>query len=142
MSINFCTITNSSVLSFCGNRRGIVLNNLLAQKYPPPPVQGTNNRGTYYTVRKDAVPDVQQRWRTENDDEDLKFLDFEQPIVSVEVEFMGFKGIETQDFSNTQTDFVTVTDFSLNDVTIVQVLDFEVKTDAERTVNTSTFRMR
>lgn len=138
MSINFCTITNSSVLSFCGNRRGIVLNNLLAQKYP---VQGTNNRGTYYAIRKDAVPDVQQRWRTENDDEDLKFLDFEQPIVSVEVEFMGSKGVETQDFSSTQTDFVTVTDFSANDVTIVQVLDFEVKTTVERTVNTSTFRM-
>lgn len=35
MSINFCTISNSSVDSFCGRRRSVVLNNLIATLRPP-----------------------------------------------------------------------------------------------------------
>jgi len=48
--------------------------------------------------------------------QDEPILTFEQPIVSVTVEFYGFLGVDTQDVSSTNVDFVTVTNLEVQGI--------------------------
>jgi len=108
MSINFCTLTNSSVDTFCGNRRSIVLNGLLQKKYPPP-VQGGGRRVLRDTFAEQR-PDLIVR------EEDRPQLVFEQPFITVEVSMNGITMAQTLD-AQQRLDFVTVTDLKVNPVT-------------------------
>jgi hypothetical protein len=123
MSINFCTLTSASVDTFCGNRRGIVLNQLLAKKYPPPVqhAKGGNPRVLRDTF---AVPPPFEF-------EDRPTLTYEQPWITVEVEFGGKKGSQTVD-NDAQRDFVSVTGLEVashsddEDEITVNIEDFEI----------------
>lgn len=100
MAINACTINSFTIDGGrCRNRfNGLV--NILH------PIVGTNPR-----VLRDNYP---QHRPFEIEDE--KQLTFEQPIVTVSVEFYGSSGTETQDISTAQLDFVTVTDFKVEGI--------------------------
>lgn len=105
MSINFCTLTNSSVDTFCGNRRSIVLGNLINQKYAQ---IGTNNssvRDSFAKQRPDLVHHVE--------DDDRQPLVFEQPFITVEVWMDGIRQAQTLEAVQ-HLDFVTVTDLSVS----------------------------
>lgn len=115
MSINFCTLTNSSVDSFCGNRRALVLNKLLAKKYPQP-AAGTNPR----VLRDDTYP-------RPFDFEDRPVLNFEQPFITVQVNFQNDVGTQQIDNDN-RLDFVTITNW------FVDIGDFNV-TVSNLTIN-------
>jgi hypothetical protein len=101
MSINFCTLTNSSVDTFCGNRRSIVLNGLLKQKYP---VRGTNNRVVSQSFAN-LRPDLVRR----DDADERPTLVYEQPLITVEVILDGVRMEHTLQ-AEQRLDFVTVTD--------------------------------
>jgi hypothetical protein len=124
MSINFCTLTNSSVDTFCGNRRQIVLDNLLNQKYPPA-ILGTANqsiRDTFVQQRPDLVRHVE--------DEDRPTLNFEQPLVTVQVTMGGITMQHTLE-THQRLDFVTVTDLEIRPVgpeqVTVNITDIQVR---------------
>ena len=46
--------------------------------------------------------------------EDTPHLTFEQPIVTVSAEIFGFSGVDTQDVSAVQVDFVSVSDLTVS----------------------------
>jgi hypothetical protein len=121
MSINFCTIARSSVDSFCGGRREIVLNRLLAQKYPPPFVAtpGGNPR-----VLRDTFA-----LHPPFEFDDRPTLNFEQPQIAVSVA-LG-KVVKTQVVDNDlQKHFVSVTDLAVEKQRVV-VSDLTVMTASE-----------
>ena len=108
MSINFCTLTNSSVDSFCGNRRGIVLNNLLQQKYPTPST-GTNPR-----VVRDAFAELRPDLIRHVEPDERPTINFEQPLITVEVWMDGVRMAETQE-NTAQLDYVSITDVTIGE---------------------------
>lgn len=114
MSINFCTLTNASVDTFCGNRRSVVLNNLLQKKYPP--VTPTVGNGSGYQVRNEFAfknPALFAR------PEEQPTLNFEQPFITVQVELMGEVATQQLELAP-QLEFVVVSDLQVTpaDVTV------------------------
>lgn len=139
MSINFCTLTNSSVDTFCGNRRSIVLGNLIAEKYPAPFV-GTNNQGirdTFAQLRPDLVRHVEV--------DDRPPIAFEQPFITVEVWMDGVRMAETQE-STQQLDFVSITDVVIGESKPMQeavsITDFVIGEPMSEAVNISDITIR
>lgn len=106
MSINACTIASSSIHTFCSPRRAAVFNSLVSILHPvaPPPSVGKSHLGV-------APPRFEI--------EDQPTLRFEQPFVSVSVEILGFSGTDTRDNISVQTDFVSVTDLSFGEESVV-----------------------
>lgn len=99
MSINACTLANTTVDTFCSPRRALVFAKLVAELHPVYTPQATTSK-----THLGYAP-----YREEDDDRPT--LKFEQPIITVHVDILGFSGSDTQDISGVQLDFVTVTDF-------------------------------
>jgi hypothetical protein len=101
MSINFCTISASSIDSFCGARRAVVLNNLLAEFRPEPPVTTPKRGGgpIFAGIRREEEPKTP--------------VYFELDHVTVSATFQDMSGSDTLDMTG-QLDFVIVTDLEFN----------------------------
>lgn len=124
MSINFCTLTGSTIDTFCGNRRGIILQNLLTEKYPPAPAAlGTNNR----TVSIDFARRYPHLVQHVDHEIDRPQLQFEQPFVYVTAELMGKTGTQTIE-ATAQLEFVSVTDLKVepSSAITVNISDFSI----------------
>lgn len=118
MSINYCTISNSAVDSFCGNRRSIVLARLIDQitdlRAYQPPLRGGGPTPKIQQIRQD-------RW--------------EQPVINppteldritVSVEFQDLQGTAFQDVDN-RLDLVFVTNIQIEPTTVsVNISDLKV----------------
>lgn len=99
MAINACSINAFTIDGWrCRNR----FYDLAAILHP---VVGTNPR---------VLRDTYQQRPFEIEDEKQQV--FEQPIVTVSVEFYGASNSESQDVSVQQLDFVTVTDFKVKGI--------------------------
>lgn len=97
MSINFCTLTNSSVDSFCGNRRAIVLQNLIDELRPPAPVvSGGNPQAKWINAQ------APRKWEP-------PALPTELERITVSARFQELSGSSTQEIKP-QLELVTVTD--------------------------------
>ena len=99
MALNACTI-NGFTLN--GRRCSTRFSALVDVLHPPTPIVST---GGNPRVLRDTV-----RYERPFEIEDTPNLTFEQPIVSVAVEILGFSGTDTQDVSGVQVDFVSVSD--------------------------------
>ncbi len=129
MSINFCTLTGSTLNTFCGNRRQIIVDRLLEEKYPPVPAfLGTNNS----SVSIDFAKRYPHLVRHVEADEETPVLRFEQPFVTVTAELLGDQGTHQLEVEP-HLHFVMVTDFRLvsvapkQDEVVVNISDFEVR---------------
>lgn len=91
MSINACSINRQTINALCRRRSQVVVQ----------PVVGHASTG----VRQQADwirPDLEQPVHT-----------FEQPFITVSVEFMGKTGMQTLDVASTQQHMVTASDFTV-----------------------------
>lgn len=102
MSINYCTISNTSLDAFCGNRRQIVLNRLIAELHPPIPVSRKSGNPAHV---KYPIPAVRrdERW------EQPTITPIELDKIVVTAEFNGLLGSSQQDIDG-RLDLVYVTD--------------------------------
>lgn len=123
MAINFCSVDQSTIDSFCGGRRRVVLDRLIAEKYP---VVSVHPAGGGRAVRDTFA--VQPPFEFE----DRPTLNFEQPWITVEVEFDGKKSSQTLD-NDVQQHFVSVTGFLDEDAQVseqvaitVNITHFEI----------------
>ena len=89
MSINYCTISNSSVDSFCGNRRSIVLNRLINQLRP-----ANVHRGGNPAHVKKIIPQI-PRWDVDRLEQQT-VTPTELDKVVVTVKFEGVTGVAEQ----------------------------------------------
>lgn len=126
MSINYCTLASSSVDSFCGNRRALVLNRLIDELRPPTPP----NTGGMGWVQKPAakhVPPPRPYWQPP---EVPRELPTELERITVTAEFLSLSGTDTQAVI-ARPDLVTVTDIHIEPTTVdVNISDFQVTQDA------------
>lgn len=125
MAINFCTLTNSTIDTFCGNRRQLILDRLIEEKKNQTNFIGTNNS----SVRIDFAQRFPHLIR-HVEDEDRTPLNFEQPFHTVTVELFGDTGTHQLD-TTSRLDFVVVTDLQvgpprLHDDVVVNISDFKV----------------
>jgi hypothetical protein len=113
MAINFCTLTRSSIDTFCGSRRQVVLNRLLEKKYPK------NTAGAGQSVRDTFALQRPDLFRRVEDDERPPLV-FEQPLITVQVIMNGMSMQQTLE-SHQRLDFVTVTDLDIRPMSPEQV---------------------
>lgn len=107
MAINACTIDGFTLNGRnCRDKFAILIPIL---RPPVVPVEGTNPRVLRDTFR------MPRQFELEDD----KILTFEQPIVTVTVEFYGSIGSETQDVMAANADFVTVTGLEIAETPVV-----------------------
>lgn len=118
MSINYCTISGSSIDSFCSGRRTIVLNRLITELHPQPvPLPNINSiRGGGPTLR------FQHQSRQWEQPTIVLPTELDRVTVSVTASFsMGgapvLSGTDFQDIMQ-QLDLVTVTNIEIEPVTI------------------------
>lgn len=132
MAINACTINGFTINSrSCRNK----FDDLVIILHPPVVVNGTNPR-----VLRDgyAIPrpfDFEQP-------EERPTWTFEQPYISVSVEFLGTIGEQTLDSTQPQLDFVSVTNLTV--VSASAPSNAEVSypdVDSEVTVNIEDFKV-
>jgi len=106
VSINFCTINTSSINAFCANRRAIVIDNLIRDKYTQ--FLGTNNSSIsqqFVKLRPDLVQHV-------IDDLEPHQLQFEQPFITVTAELLGEVGTQQLEAA-VQSTFVAAFDLAI-----------------------------
>lgn len=115
MAINACQINGFTLNGKKCRDMFAVLIPILRPPVPPITTTGTNPRVLRDTLR------IPRQFELEDD----KVLTFEQPIVTVTVEFYGSTGSETQDVSAVNADFVTVTGLEIAE-TPVPVSDSEM----------------
>lgn len=97
MSINYCTISNSSIDSFCGNRRQIVLQRLIAE-FRPPVVNPGRNSGAGVG-----------RWPQRPEEKYVPpYVPTELERIRVEVKLGDYSGTAAQDIKF-QTELVVIT---------------------------------
>ncbi len=107
MAINACTIDGFTLNGRnCRDKFAILIPIL---RPPVVPVEGTNPRVLRDTFR------MPRQFELEDD----KILTFEQPIVTVTVEFYGSTGSETQDVMAANADFVTVSGLEIAETPVV-----------------------
>lgn len=124
MSINFCTLTGSTLDTFCGNSRQIILDRLLDEKYATPPVQpfiGTNNS----SVSKDFTKKFPHLVRHAVEDDERPVLTFEQPFITVSAELMGATGSQQQEVTP-RLDFVVASDLNISKTTTSKEVELSV----------------
>lgn len=115
MALNACSINSFTIdAGRCRDKFA----DLIPILHPPiVTISGTNPRVLRDTFRR---PDF--------DVDDRPPLVYEQPIVSVTAEIFGFSGTDTQDVSAVNTDFVSVTEFNVDDASvIVNIFDFTIE---------------
>lgn len=127
MSINFCTLSNSSVDSFCGNRRAIVLDRLIDELRPPVTDKKVSNGGWTKQRPPAYFKGINQpRWEQP---EAPKYVPTELDTVIVSVTFNGITSTDSQAIDNSRLDLVTVTDIHVNPVSVsvdVNIADMKV----------------
>lgn len=120
MSINYCTISTTTVDGFCGNQRAKVLARLLEEKYPvvnpPIPSPGIGSGGWTFGPISGTTPVVSPpRYAPHRPEIDRVVVPYEQPWVTVTVsDIFSFRGSETLE-TTARLDFVMVTDVKFND---------------------------
>lgn len=113
MSINYCTISNSSVDSFCGNRRAIVLDRLIRELRPPVPT--VNSAGNSAYVRT-PIPQIPRR-REDERWEPPTVAPTELDRIVVSVNFNGITGVAEQEVDG-RLDLVYVTELKVEHVEV------------------------
>lgn len=128
MSINYCTLASSTLDSFCGNRRALVLDRLIDELRPPvTPSVGSVG----WTQRPPAKPIVRPAQRPYWQPPEVpRELPTELERITVTAEFLGLSGTDTQAIT-ARPDLVTVTDIHIVPTEVgVNIVDFEVTQDA------------
>jgi hypothetical protein len=128
MSINFCSIDRSSINSFCGSRRQVVLDRLLDEKYPVAPPAVITRGGNPQNIRN------QFQIARPFEYEEQPVLTFEQPFITVSVELHGKTGSQTLE-NQPQAHFVTVTGLAIEPTLMVSVSDMDFDTGPMVTVS-------
>lgn len=114
MALNACSINGFTVNT---RRCASHFNRLVPILHPavlPNPVGGPR---VYRDTAREAI-----KYDRPFEIEDTPNLTFEQPIVSVSAEILGFSGTDTQDVSAVQVDFVSVSDLMVADKEIDDAL--------------------
>ena len=112
MSINYCTISSSSVDSFCGNRRAIVLDRLIRELRPPVPA--TNKGGNPAHVRA-PIPQISRRREEQWEPPTVVPTELDRIVVSVN--FNGITGVAEQEVDG-RLDLVYVTELKVEHVEV------------------------
>ena len=100
MAINFCTIDSSTINTFCGNRRQVIIDQLL----PPRPVRGGAAQG--WTPGRPIRTWRDTKWEP-------PVMPAESAVVTITAEFMGIKGVDTQTLTS-RPDLITITDLQID----------------------------
>lgn len=108
MAINACTIDGFTINSKSCADKFAVLIPILHPTTPPPP----GPEGGFGIGRR---PQAQQALQRPYEIEDREPLVFEQPDITVTAEFMEFTGSDTQSVNSNQLDFVTITNFEVDE---------------------------
>ncbi len=109
MAINACSINGFTIN---GRRCSTNIAALIEQLHPTPAISGSARRERYIhqPIEQDERPQ----------------LVYEQPIVSVTVEILGFTGTDTQDVSTASAELVTVSNFEFDAISItITDINFE-----------------
>lgn len=128
MSINYCTLASTTLDSFCGNRRAIVLDRLI-DELRPPVVNGPGGPGWVQrpTIKPQVKPAQRPYWQPT---EVPRELPTELERITVTAEFMGLNGSDTQAIT-ARPDLVTVTDIHIELTLVgVNIENFKVTQDA------------
>jgi len=116
MSINYCTISTSTIDGFCGIQRSKVIARLLDEKYPvvnpPTPSPRPGSGGVTYGGMPGRAPNP---WFDPYTSDTTQPIEYEQPYITVRVsDLFGEEGSETL-FADAQMSFVTVTNLEFED---------------------------
>lgn len=112
MSINYCTISSSSVDSFCRNRRAIVLDRLIRELRSPVPIA---NRGGNPTRVRAPIPQISRRREELWEPPTVVATELDRIVVSVN--FNGITGVAEQEV-NGKLDLVYVTELKVEHVEV------------------------
>lgn len=106
MSINYCTIANTTVDTFCGNKRAIVLSRLIKELHPEPIRHpGGNVQQSKYTNYTQAP-----RWEP-------PVISTERDRIVVQAKFQELRGTDEQ-ANEQRLDIVFVTNLRVDPATI------------------------
>ena len=121
MSINANTVNQASINTFGGRTRKIIFDRLVDQK--------VSQIGGHSQARSSMGAKRPFNQMPSYDVEDKPTLSFEQPIVSVTVEFLGTVGTDSQEVLGAQVDFVTVTNFEVTSIqpAAINISDFNIE---------------
>jgi hypothetical protein len=123
LSINYCTLAGSSIDTFCGGRRAIVLTRLINELRPPVPQPTEQTRGGGPTPKFHQAQQVRRdHWEqpTINPPTELD-------RITVAVEFQDLKGSAFQDVDN-RLDLVFVTNIEIEPVSVsVNISDLKIE---------------
>ena len=125
MAINFCTLTNSTIDTFCGNRRQIIIDQLLEEKYPP---TQTAQAGGARVVR-DAWAQRNLHLLRRPPDEDFKPWTFEVPLLKLTIDMLDGEMITQQLEDATSTELAYVTNLQIadgQDAVAVNISELEI----------------
>jgi len=115
MSINYCTIAATTVDTFCGNRRALVLARLIPELHPitpPNPQPGNGSHGSVAPGWSNYRPQP-QRWEP-------PVISTERDRIVVKAEFQDLRGEDQQDIEN-RLDIVFVTNLHVEQQSAVSV---------------------
>jgi len=124
MSINYCTIGNSTIDTFCGSRRAIVLNRLIKELHPAVTYGGGKGEHLKY------VPSTLQASlaaRERNNEQSIPSTELDKIVVTVE--FNGITKTVAQSVLDQSFDLVYVTDLEVtaHDVSVnISDVKFEI----------------
>ena len=114
MALNACSINGFTVNT---RRCASHFNRLVPILHPAVPPNSVGGPRVLRDTAREAL-----KYDRPFEIEDTPNLTFEQPIVSVSAEILGFSGTDTQDVSGVQVDFVSVSDLMVADQEIDDAL--------------------
>jgi hypothetical protein len=126
MAINFCTLTNSTIDAFCGNRREIILDGLLEERYPP--TQQALSGGARVVRDTWAIRNLELLRRPS--DEDFAPWTFEVPIFKLTIDMLDGDVITQQFQDVTSTELAYITNLQISDgkdAVSVNITELEIK---------------
>lgn len=115
MSINYCTVSSSSLDSFCGAKRAIVFNRLVKELRPTPtPSSLGGGKGAHLSVIPSSLSS-----RFSSRDTQPVFRPTEFAVVTVQASFNGMIGAVSQDVTSGTLDLVYLTNLEIDHLSTV-----------------------